>query len=202
MVVNSANKQDKLMLSNLKEHGLSMNAPLLLDTASLGAYLLDDTDVRVRLELANESWVLNTHQDGNSFKFNLDSAKLWVDRIVPWNPSIRPYITINGSSVYHIHNNFAYHVSGLFYATLKGLGLETNNNLSLSAFVANRTICAFNLVTEDVDNGIPLDKTGNMRVQLTFNQGRNRNLVIIFFANTTGVIEIDTHRQVTCQVSA
>ena len=85
-------------------------------------------------------------------------------------------------------------MSWLFYATLEGLGLETNNNLSLSAFVAGRTICAFNLVTEDVDNGIPLDKTGNMRVQLTFNQGRNRNLVIIFFADTTRVIEIDAHR--------
>ena len=43
------------MSSNLKEHGLSMTAPLLLDIASLDAYLLDDTDVRVRLKLANES---------------------------------------------------------------------------------------------------------------------------------------------------
>ena len=125
-----------------------------------------------------------------------------MDRIVPWNPSIRPYITINGSSVYHIHNNFAYHVSGLFYATLEGLGLETNNNLSLSTFAAGSTICAFNFVMEDVDNGIPLDETGNMRVQLTFKQGQNRNLVIIFFADTIGVIEIDAHRQVTCQVRA
>ena len=111
-------------------------------------------------------------------------------------------ITIAGSSVYHIHSNFSHQVSRLFYAILEGLGLETNNNPSLSAFTAGRTIYAFNFVTEDVDNGIPLDKTGNMHVQLTCNQGQNRNLVIIFFANTTGVIEIDTHRQVTCQVSA
>ena len=79
----SANKQDKLMLSHLKEHGLSMTVPLLLGIASLDAYLLDDTIVRLRLEIANKSWMLNTHEDGNSFKFILDSAKLWVDRVVP-----------------------------------------------------------------------------------------------------------------------
>ena len=95
-------------------------------------------------------------------------------------------VTIKFSSVYHIHSNFPHHVSQLFYATLKCLGLETNKNLFLSAFAAARTICAFDFVTEDVDNGIPLDKTGNMDMQLTFNQGQKRNLVIIFFATPQG----------------
>lgn len=270
------NKQEKQMIADIKAHGLSMTAPLLLDIASLDAYLLDSTDVRIRLELASKSWILNTSQDGDLFKFALESVKLWVDRVVPhasalsslntslvskslqytYNRTLyktyvlginqtsllaelpfaqiipqnlimvmvdmdnmsgsynknglyfthadlsHAHISINGSTVYNIRSQFPHHVSRLFYSTLEGLGLETANNLTLQAFAEGRTLCAFNFVTEDVENGIPLEKSGNMRISLTFNKGHNRNLVIIFFADTTGVIEIDAHRQVTCQVRA
>lgn len=264
------------MIADVKEHGLSMTAPLLLDIASLDAYLLDSTDVRIRLELASKSWILNTSQDGNAFKFVLESARLWVDRVVPHASALSSlntslvskslqytynrtlyktyvlgvnqtsllaelpfaqiipqnlimlmvdmdsmagsykknglylthadlghvHISINGSTVYNIRSQFPHHVSRLFYSTLEGLGLETANNLTLQTFGKGQTICAFNFVTEDVENGIPLEKSGNMRISLTFNKGYNRNLVIIFFADTTGVIDIDAHRQVTCQVRA
>ena len=78
------------------------------------------------------------------------------------------HISINGSTVYNIRSQFPHHVSRLFYSTLEGLGLETANNLTLQAFAEGRTLCAFNFVTEDVENGIPLEKSENMRISLTF----------------------------------
>lgn len=60
----------------------------------------------------------------------------------------------------------------------------------------------FNFVTEDINNGIALEKSGNLRVNLTFNKGHDRNLVIISFADTTGIIDTDSNRQVTCKMRA
>lgn len=268
--------EEKETIANVKTNGLSVTAPLLLDIASLDSYLLDGTDVRIRLELADKAWFLNTHQDGNAFKFILDAAKLWVDRVVPQPSALESlnlsltsqviqytynrtlyktcvlspnqtnllvelpfaqiipqnlfmlivdmesmsgnynknglyfnhadlshvHISINGSTVYNIHSEFPHNVSRLFYSTLDTLGLETKHNLSLSGFSEGRTLCAFNFVSEDIENGVPLDKSGNMRISLAFKKGQKKNLVIIFFADTTGVIELDAHRQVTCHVRA
>lgn len=267
---------EKKLAKNCKEHGLSLTAPLFLDIASLDAYLLDSTDLRIRLELANNSWIMNTHQAGTNLKFKINSMKLWVDRVVPRTEALNSlnqaltmkalqytynrtlyktyvlgvnqttlvaelpfaqiipqnlimaivdmeslngaynrnglyfthadlshvHITINGSTVYNIRSEFPHHAARLYYSTLEALGLETQNSLTFSAFQEGRTLCAFNFVTENIDNGIPLDQSGNMRINLTFNKGHSSNLVIMFFAETTGIIEINSHRNVRCIVRA
>ena len=270
------NAFEKTLAKTCKAQGISMTAPLLLDISSLDAYLLDSTDVRIRLELANNSWIMNTHQPGVNLKFKIDSIKLWVDRVVPrlealnslnqalsmkalqytYNRTLyktyvlgvnqtslvaelpftqiipqnltmcivdmaslngeysrnglyfthadlsHVHITINGSTVYNIRSEFPHHTARLYYSTLEALGLETHNSLTFNAFKEGRTLCAFNFVPENIDNGIPLDKSGNLRVNLTFNKGHTSNLVIMFFAETTGIIEINSHRNVRCIVRA
>lgn len=59
-----------------------MTAPLLLDLASSDAYL-DGTDARIRLEMANSAWVMNTPLGGRNYKLKLESARLLVDRVIP-----------------------------------------------------------------------------------------------------------------------
>ena len=270
------NKTEKEMIGNCENHGLSMTAPLLLDISSLDAYLLDSVDVRIRLELANKSWILNTHQAGDGFRFKLNAAKLWVDRVTPHSTALESlnqslamktmqytynrtlyktyvlganqtslvaelpfaqiipqnlmmaivdmnsmqgtfnknglyfthadlshvHITINGSTVYNIPSAFPHHAARLFYSTIEALGLETSNTLTFQGFKEGRTLCAFNFVTEDIHNAIPLERSGNLRINLNFAKGHSSNLVIMFFADTTGIIEIDNHRHVRCIVRA
>ncbi len=270
------NKDEKQMMKDCKTHGISMTAPLFSDISSLDAYLLDSVDVRIRLELANKTWILNSHQDASSFKFKLEMAKLWVDRVTPHPPALESlnnsltlnpmqytfnrtlnktyvlaanqtsliaelpfaqiipqnltmaivdmdslqgvidknglyfqhadlshvHITVNGATIYNVRSSFPHHASKLFYTTLESLGLDTRNSLTFDAFNKGRTVCFFNFVTEDVHNAIPLDKSGNLRINLSFAKGRNHNRVIMFFADTTGVIEIDHYRHVRCIVRA
>lgn len=272
----SATTNEKEMMTACKEYGLSMRAPLLMDISSLDAYLLDSVDVRIRLELASKSWILNTDQDGDAFRFKLESARLWVDRVMPhvaameslnesllsrslsytftrslYKTYVLPanqtsliaelpfsqiipqnllmaivdmnamqgrydknglyfshadlshvHITINGSTVYNIRSAFPHHTAGIYYSTLEALGLETRNSLTFQAFKAGRTVCAFNFVTEDIENGIPLEKSGNLRISLSFAQAQKQNLIIIFFAETLGLIDIDSRRHVKCIVRA
>lgn len=40
--------------------------------------------MRIRLELANEAWHLNTDGDGNAVRTHIDFAKLWITKIQPY----------------------------------------------------------------------------------------------------------------------
>lgn len=106
------------------------------------------------------------------------------------------HITLKESTVYNIRSEFPNHASSLYYLTLETLGLENNLSLAFDAF------CAFIFVPEDIEIGVPLEKSGYMRISLTFSEEVDKNRVIMFFATTTGVIEIDSHRHVRCIVRA
>ena len=80
------------MLSNLKEHVLSMTGHLVLDIASLHAYLLDDTDVSVRLELASKSVTLSNSRHGlgfSQFVLSEQSTPLYVQSLPVQNLRLR-----------------------------------------------------------------------------------------------------------------
>lgn len=63
-------------------NGLHSMAPLLLDIELLDVYLLNNTDIRIRLELANKDWILSTHLSGATLNLKVTIAKLWLDRII------------------------------------------------------------------------------------------------------------------------
>ena len=46
-------------------------------------YLLDGVDVRIRLELANQDWIIKSPKQNPQFGINISKAKLWVDRVTP-----------------------------------------------------------------------------------------------------------------------
>ena len=77
------NKLEKNTVQRIKEDGLHLCGPMLLDLCGIDSYLLDDIDINIRLEFASPSFVINTHQDGSGFKLHIDLCKLWVTRVFP-----------------------------------------------------------------------------------------------------------------------
>lgn len=75
------------MSQDIKLHGINICFPLLLDLCSLDMYLLDSVDVRIRLEMGDNSWIMNTN-DGAGIKLDVQMAKLWLDRVTPHYNSI------------------------------------------------------------------------------------------------------------------
>ena len=46
-------------------------------------YLLDGVDVRIRLELANQDWIIKSSKQNPQLAINISKAKLWVDKVTP-----------------------------------------------------------------------------------------------------------------------
>ena len=74
---------ERKLMAHIKSHGIDMCFPLLLDISTLDMYLLDGVDVRIRLELANRSWIIKTDTGGSNINSYMRKVKLWVDRVTP-----------------------------------------------------------------------------------------------------------------------
>ena len=79
-------------MPRIKDNGAYLCFPLLLDLSSIDMYLLDGVDVRIRLEIANQDWIVksSTLLPGNGL--NIAKAKLWMDRVTPHHNAI---LTLN-----------------------------------------------------------------------------------------------------------
>ena len=78
----ATNIENKLM-SDLKANGVDLCFPLLTDASTLDMYLLDSVDVRIRLELANNDWLIKSDGDVSTVSLKMNKAKLWIDRVTP-----------------------------------------------------------------------------------------------------------------------
>ena len=83
------NYESKTRLKSIKEHGLHVTFPIMSDVLSCDQYLCDDIPVRIRLELANEAWYINTDGDGSGIRSHIDFAKLWVTRLQPYPSALQ-----------------------------------------------------------------------------------------------------------------
>ena len=72
-----------LLLPKLKRGRVFLCFPLLLDIASIDMYLLDGVDVRIRLEMANQDWIIKSSKQNPGFGIKISKAKLWIDRVTP-----------------------------------------------------------------------------------------------------------------------
>ena len=48
----------------------------------MNMYLLDGVDVRIRLELANQDWIIKSSKQNPQLAINISKAKLWVDKVM------------------------------------------------------------------------------------------------------------------------
>ena len=46
--------------------------------------MLDSVSLRMRLELASNEFVVNTHLKDKGYKYSISSAKLFCDRVIPY----------------------------------------------------------------------------------------------------------------------
>ena len=46
-------------------------------------YLLDGIDVRIRLEMVNQDWIVKSSKQNPGIGMNITKAKLWIDRVTP-----------------------------------------------------------------------------------------------------------------------
>ena len=79
----TATNIEHVLKPQIKSHGADICFPLLLDSSTLEMYLLDRVDLRIRLEMANKEWLLNSDGDLAGVFINVSKAKLWVDRVIP-----------------------------------------------------------------------------------------------------------------------
>ena len=101
------NKLEKSVVDTIKEDGLHLCGPLMIDLCGIDGYLLDDVDVNIRLEFASPSFVINTHQDGSGFKLHIDLCKLWVTRVFPQPEAmaaLNTSLSEPGSFIEYIYN--------------------------------------------------------------------------------------------------
>ena len=70
-------------MTQVKDDGLYLCFPLLLNISTIDMYLLDNTDIRIRLELANQDGVIKSHERIPDITVNITKAKLWIDRVTP-----------------------------------------------------------------------------------------------------------------------
>ena len=79
----SPSNVESRLLNKVKGGKISLCFPLLLDISTIDMYLLDSVDVRIRLELANQDWIIKSSKQNPQFGINISKAKLWVDRVTP-----------------------------------------------------------------------------------------------------------------------
>ena len=63
------------LLNKVKRGKTSLCFPLLLDISTMDMYLLDGVDVRIRLELANQDWIIKSSKQNPQFGINISKAK-------------------------------------------------------------------------------------------------------------------------------
>ena len=67
----------------------SFMAPLVLDIATCDGYLLDNVDIRIRVELANERFVINTKDPNRTPTYKLTKADLKVTKLKPMDNALQ-----------------------------------------------------------------------------------------------------------------
>ena len=79
----TASNIEYLLLNKIKGGRVYLCFPLLLDISSIDMYLLDGVDIRIRLEMANQDWIIKSSKKNPGFVINISKAKLWIDRVTP-----------------------------------------------------------------------------------------------------------------------
>lgn len=68
---------------------INLCTPVMLDIASIDAFLLDMVDVRLRFELGAQSFVINSDKTNREYQYTINSARLWIDRVVPFPAALK-----------------------------------------------------------------------------------------------------------------
>lgn len=110
--------------------------------------------------------------------------------------------TINGAPVYTVTSKFPHFTNQAYYESLNAIGLNYNPLLTHKAFVYGKTMFCIKFDTDESDDTITVEKSGNLRISISFGTPSLQNRVILMNGDTTGIIKIDSDRNVLCDVRA
>ena len=83
LTFSTASNLEAVLMNNIKSNGIDICFPLLLDIATLDMYLLDGVDLRIRLEMANNRWLIKSPDNNINAALTTRKVKLWLDRVTP-----------------------------------------------------------------------------------------------------------------------
>ena len=61
-------------------------------------------------------------------------------------------------------------------------------------------ICTFDLRAENLNDNLPVEKNGGLRLSLNLSKGENQNRLLILFGETVGIITVNSERRLQCDV--
>ena len=272
------NAENLNRINELKDTGIHLKFPLCLDVGTLDHFLLDGIPLRIRLELANNAWILATAKEDARYVLHINDAKLWLDKVIPqpnaltslneslsrpgkvinyvfnrtltrtyalpanqnsividlpWGQVIpdklyiaiqdlqnysgaynknalffqhaqleRLQVYINSVPIRSLQANFPNGIAQLYFDTLNSIGVLSDTLVTHKAFKDGKTFFAISFDQEDLKNVIPIEKSGNLRIDLTFGEAVDRNRIIFLFGDSVGILGVDIDRLVTCDVRA
>lgn len=71
----------KSWFTKLRTEGVNCYFKLFSDITTLSEYFLDGVNIRWRLELNSDQWVIYSNEPG--YKFSIKLSTIWIDRITP-----------------------------------------------------------------------------------------------------------------------
>ena len=72
---------------------------------------------------------------------------------------------------------------------------DESNLLTYDSFIAGRTILTFDLQATECSDTLPIEKNGNIRMHIE-TKNNAENMVCLVLAETSGLIEINSNRQI------
>ena len=114
----------------------------------------------------------------------------------------RLQVYINSVPIRSLQASFPNEVAQLYFDTLNSIGMLTDTLLTHRAFKDGKTLFVINFEQEDLKNVIPIEKSGNLRIELSFSERVDRNRIIFLFGDSVGVLGVDQDRLVSCDVRA
>ena len=177
-------------LINLREKGVFIYAPVLLDISKIKSFLIDGVDFIFRFTLHDEAFIFNTHQynplitgvDGKRYKFELDNVSLHVTR---YKPSKNAYAALESSLA--PKNNFLPTIDYPFMSQISkqyylpegidsfNIELPFDDRVPEKVYLAMQTTDAFNTREHEI-NGLYLTHLNIKNIYITLNSSTIYNI--------------------------
>ena len=111
-------------------------------------------------------------------------------------------LSVNGRTMYNIPSKFPHDYAELYHRTLDALGFHKEHLIGKDIFGKGAMICTFDLRAENLNDNLPVEMNGGLRLSLNLSKGENENHLLILFGETVGIITANSERRLQCDVRA
>ena len=109
-------------------------------------------------------------------------------------------VTVNNRSIYNVRCSFPDGAVCLYTKTLEALGLTSDHLLDRNSFENGKTVIVLDLDAQQLENVLPRDESGNLRIELEFSTPNAGNVICLLFAESAGILRMNSDRDVSTEV--